>query len=530
MTIYIDVWMLKSWLSDGDEIALIDVREHGQYGEGHLFFAVPLAYSTFELGLAALVPNPGVRLVLYDNGDGVAELAAGRAEALGYKRAYVLHGGAAAWLRVGNTLFSGVNVPSKTLAELVEVERRTPHISADKLRAMSEAEENMVIVDGRSFSEFQRMNVPGGVCCPNGELALRIDGVAPDPRTTIIVNCAGRTRSIVGAQTLIDLGIANPVFALENGTQGWSLAGLQLEKGASRRYQELVEPAHVDARRARARALAESRGARFVGEDEVAQWVKDDTRTTYLIDIRTEEEYSADGSPHFTHAPGGQLIQATDQWIGVNGARIVLADSELIRAPVVAAWLRQLGHDANVFAGRLGETSGAIFGANSAPAHGLPLPKIAAAELHALISQDTVRIIDLRPSMAYREEHIAGAIWSIRPRLSLLADNSPATVVLVADQPDVAELGAIDLGEVGGKDIRVLEGGMASWHEADLPVVATPKVPADAECIDFLFFTHRRHLGDPSHSRQYLDWELGLIDQLDEQERASFKIVPAPAP
>ena len=46
---------LKSWLSDNSEIALLDVREHGQYGEGHLFFAVPLPYSRFELGLPARV-------------------------------------------------------------------------------------------------------------------------------------------------------------------------------------------------------------------------------------------------------------------------------------------------------------------------------------------------------------------------------------------------------------------------------------------------------------------------------------------
>jgi len=530
MTIYVDARTLKIWLSDGDEIALIDVREHGQYGEGHLFFAVPLAYSVFELGLAALVPNPGVRIVLYDSGDGVAERAAGRAEALGYRSACVLEGGAAAWRRAGHRLFSGVNVPSKTLAELVEGERHTPHISAEKLMAMRAAGEKLMIVDGRPFSEFHRMNIPGGVCCPNGELALRIDSIAPDPSTTIIVNCAGRTRSIVGAQTLIDLGIANPVFALENGTQGWSLSGLELEKGASRRYRELAEPAEIDVRRARARTLAESRGARFLEEDEVAASVRDETRTTYLIDIRTEEEYSTDGSPHFTHVPGGQLIQATDQWVGVKGARIVLADNELIRAPVVAAWLRQLGHEADVFAGRIGEVGEAIFKRSSTPAPTPQLPKIVAAELQTLISQDTVHIIDLRPSMVYREEHIASAIWSIRPRLSLLADNPPAKVVLVADRPDIAELCAIDLGEIGIEDISVLEGGMAAWREAGFPVVATPKLPADAECIDFLFFTHRRHLGDPAHSRQYLAWELGLIDQLDEQERASFKIVPAPAP
>ena len=80
----VDAPTLKAWLSDGREIALLDVREHGQYGMGHLFFAVPLPYSRFELGLPGLAPNRSVRLVLCDGGDGVAARAAARAAALGY--------------------------------------------------------------------------------------------------------------------------------------------------------------------------------------------------------------------------------------------------------------------------------------------------------------------------------------------------------------------------------------------------------------------------------------------------------------
>lgn len=232
----IDARTVKAWLSDGGEIAFLDVREYGQYGEAHPFFVVSLPYSRFELGLAALVPNPAVRLVLCDDGDGVAERAAARTEALGYRNVHIMTGGAPAWQKAGYTLFAGVNVPSKTFGELVEHLRNTPRVTARELQAMREAKEDMIIVDGRTFAEFQRMSIPDGISCPNGELALRIGDIVPDPKTKIVVNCAGRTRSIIGAQTLIDFGVPNPVVALENGTQGWSLAGLQLEHGASRRY------------------------------------------------------------------------------------------------------------------------------------------------------------------------------------------------------------------------------------------------------------------------------------------------------
>jgi rhodanese-related sulfurtransferase len=93
----VDARTLKAWLSDGREIALLDVREHGEYGMGHLFFAAPLPYSRFELGLPGLVPNRSARLVLCDGGDGVAMRAAARAEALGYANVFSLEGGVPAW-------------------------------------------------------------------------------------------------------------------------------------------------------------------------------------------------------------------------------------------------------------------------------------------------------------------------------------------------------------------------------------------------------------------------------------------------
>jgi rhodanese-related sulfurtransferase len=525
---YVEAKTLKSWLSDGQELALLDVREHGQYGERHLFFAIPAPYSVLELRLPTLVPNPGVRTVLYDEGDGVAARAAKRAAAAGYSNVHILRGGAAAWEAAGFTLYAGVNVPSKTFGELVEIERNTPHVTADELKAMIEAGENMVIVDGRTPGEFHRVSIPGGRSCPNGELALRIDAIAPDPETKIVVNCAGRTRSIIGAQTLIDLAVPNQVVALENGTQGWSLAGFELNHGASEREPADIAPGDVEERRARVRALAEARGSRVVEASEVNGWLGDETRTTYLIDIRSDDEYAADGLAHTIHAPGGQLVQATDQWIGVRGARVVLADNELVRAPVIAAWLRQQGHEAYILDGGVAAARELETRRPAPSAQAKPLPTITPAELGALMDAGDVAVVDLRASAAYRDGHIRDAVWSIRPRLAMLDLDAAAIVVLIADEPGVAALATIDLGEAGVTDIRRLAGGVDDWHQASLPIVATPDLPADADRIDFLFFTHRRLVGDAEHSRQYLAWEIGLVDQIDEAERAAFRIEPAP--
>ncbi len=522
MTAEVDAHTLKSWLSDGAEIALLDVREAGQFGEAHPFFAIPLPYSRFELGLWALVPNPAARVVLCDAGDGVAELAAKRAQDMGYGNLHILAGGAPAWGQAGYTLYAGVNLPSKTFGELVEHRRHTPRITAQQLEAMRAAGENIVIVDGRTPAEYRRMNIPGGISCPNGELALRIREIAPDPKTRIVVNCAGRTRSIIGAQTLIDFGVPNDVVALENGTQGWFLAGFPLENGATRSYPNQVRSREAAGLAARARTLAEKHGVPYVAAATAYGWLSDASRTTYFLDVRTVEEVAANGHPGFAHAPGGQLIQATDQWVGVKGARLVLIDDELVRAPVVAAWMRQLGHDACVLAGGI-VAAGAHFWRRRGPPDLPELRAVAPSEAGPEIANGAVQTIDLRPSMTFRKGHIAGADWSIRPRITAAAAHA-RPIVLVADEPGVAALAAVDLGEAGCNDIRMLAGGFEAWRAAGLPVETTPEVPPDRDCIDFLFFTARRHDNDAEAARQYLAWETGLLGQLDEQERGVFRI------
>ena len=516
---------VKAWLSDVEEIAFFDVREAGEFGQGHPFFAIPVPYSVFEARIGDLAPNRGVRMVLMDGGDGVAQLAAKRAVECGYGDVAVMKGGAPAWAKAGYTLYEGVNLPSKTFGEILEIERHTPRKSAEEVAAMSRDGTDHVIVDGRPYAEYEKFNIPGGICCPNGELALRIGEIAPDPKTTIVVNCAGRTRSILGAQTLIDFGVPNPVYALENGTQGWFLAGMHPEKGADRRYPEApADAAKRAALREKSRRRAEATGVTFISADDVQAWWDDTKRTTYVFDVRTEEEYDPDRVVGVRHAPGGQLVQATDQWVGVKGARIVLVDDDLVRAPMVANWLYQLGHDVAVLEGGIDAVEGKRF--LPPPMRLPPEPVVISPRgLLGIMHGDGVNLIDLRSSEAYRAGHIEGAVWSIRPRLDRLAIDDGKATVLIGDAMTAA-LAAERLNELGHNDARRLEGDVDAWRAAGHAIVETPDNPADNERIDFLFHTYRRQ-NDEEHARQYLSWETGLVDQLDDQERASFRIAAA---
>ena len=528
----IDARTLKQALKSPGEIALIDVRETGSYSQGHPLFAVPIAYSRLELDAERLMPRKSVRVAAFDGGEGVAAKAARRLEGLGYTDVSVLEGGAAAWKAAGFTLFEGVNVPSKAFGEIVEVARHTPRIKARELIDMQKRGDNLVIVDGRTWDEYRRFNIPGGMSCPNGELVLHIDGIAKDPTTKIVVNCAGRTRSIIGAQTLIDWGVPNEVVALENGTQGYWLEGIPIEHGADRAAPAGdLSPGAIETKRAKARAHAERHGVTYANAAGVVAMAADPSRTIYLLDVRKADEFAQDALPAFAHAPGGQLQQATDQWVGVKGARIVVSDmGENVRAPFVAAWLRQLGHEAIVLSeGSSARATLAAAGLAEArrpkfDASRVALRPLSPADVNALLARGGAQVVDVRSSMAYRDGHVRGALWSIRPRITGDVADPRKPVVLVADDPGIAALVAQDLAEAGFGDVAVLAGGYKAWVADGLATDATPATPSDAECIDFVFHTLGRNEGNLESARAYLAWEIGLVDQLDADERAAFQL------
>lgn len=529
----INATTLKEWLHDGKEIALLDVREHGQYGEEHLFYVVNVPYSKLEVEASRLVPRKNVRMVLIGDATGdLSQKAFLRLNALGYEQIHTLEGGMPAWRQAGYEVFAGVNLPSKAFGELAEHAFNTPRITAAELNQKIINKENIIVLDGRPYPEYKKMSIPTAVCCPNGELPLRIDELAPNPDTTIVINCAGRTRSIIGAQTLINLGIPNKVLALENGTQGWYLADFKLNHGETKKYPEQIDQTNLHARKERANKLAKEHHVNFVNAQTVDNWLRDSNRTTFLCDVRTPEEYASGTVTGAQHTPGGQLVQATDQYVGIRGARLVLIDNEGVRAPAMASWLAMLGWEVAVWENALGEhakTRPATAQAQqSAPTEisskqsGLRM--VQANQIAELINNG-VKLIDLRPSMKYRESHIKSSIWSIRPLLEKLnAQINGKPVLILAEDPETAKLAAKDLEEMNIKEIYLNLDTPTEWAQAKLPLETTQDVPANSECIDYLFFVHDRHDGNKAAARQYLAWEMNLLAQIDEQERNGFKL------
>ncbi|WP_298269280.1 rhodanese-like domain-containing protein [uncultured Bradyrhizobium sp.] len=329
------------------EIALLDVRHEAEFATGHPLFAANMAAGRIVLEAELRLPRKDVPIVLYDNGEGLVTAAAEQLQALGYGNIATLAGGLQGWKAAGYEVFADVNSYAKAFGELVEARRHTPSLSADEVAALISAKANIAILDVRRFDEYATMNIPGSVSVPGAELVLRAGSAAPDPDTTIIVNCAGRTRSIIGTQSLINAGLPNKVRALRNGTIGWTLAKHDLEHGAEKRGGVGPFAGAAD----NARDVAYRAGVRHIGMAELAALDGDAHRTLYRFDVRDADDYAAGHLAGFRHYAGGQLVQEIDMAAPVRGARIVLTDDKGIRADMTASWLAQMGWEVYVLEG-----------------------------------------------------------------------------------------------------------------------------------------------------------------------------------
>jgi rhodanese-related sulfurtransferase len=510
---------VKAMLGDGQELALIDLREELIFSRSHLLWARNVPLSRLELRFSRMVPRKTTRIVLIDDDDGLCARAAAVLARVGYSDVSCLAGGNAAWTAAGFELFSGVNVPSKAFGEFIEHRSHTPSVSAEELDALLRGHTNMVVLDSRPFDEYSRISIPSGVNVPGAELVLRVHDVVPSPDTLIVVNCAGRTRSIIGAQSLINAGVPNKVVALRNGTMGWHLAGFNCDKGKAARFPALSEDGLAWAQQAAA-AVARRLDVTRISSATVERWRADPTRTTYVFDVREPAEYAAGHYPGAISAPGGQLVQATDQYAGTLGARIVVCDDREVRAVMTASWLKQMGwRDVAVLpeAGEeKGEPANVVLGAP---------PEDAAIDCAALRALSNATIIDLSRSPEYRKGHIPGAWFAIRSRLAqALATIAPqGTLVLTSEDGVLAGLAAAQARALTALPVRWLKGGNAAWAAAGHPLATEAKL-AD-EPLDVWLKPYER-AGDPKAAmNEYLSWEIDLLDRIERDGTTHFMAV-----
>lgn len=529
----IDARDLHARLEGSDEIALIDVREQALYAASHPILAANIPLARLELMVADRIPRRSTPIVVEDAGEGIAEVAADRLERFGYSDVAMLAGGTPAWAAAGLELFSGMHVPSKAFGEFVEHAYGTPSVSAEELKGIMDSGRKLVVLDSRPMDEYRVMNIPTGVDVPGAELVYRVGEVAPDADTLVVVNCAGRTRSIIGAQSLINAGIPNEVVALRNGTMGWHLAGYGLEHGQARNAPDPREGT-LAAARARSAAVAARFGVRRIDAATLDAWRSErENRTLAILDVRTAEEFEALRIADSRHAPGGQLVQGTDLYLPVRNVRVVLFDDQIVRADMTASWLVQLGWT-EVFvleSGLQGQATAS--GSYTPPVLGIDTlpstPSIAPAMARRRVAEGSAVLLDLARGLDYRDSHPEGAWWACR---TAIADNlskipAGAALVLTAPEADLARLAAADL-DGCGREVLLLEGGRGAWEAAGLPMQSGMTAVLSEPQDTYLRPYDRSNRAEVEKAmNDYLTWEIALVEQIKKAGGLSFRHFPA---
>lgn len=522
---------LQDALRGDDEIAVLDVREAGRYARRHLLAAVPAPLWRLELLADRLVPRRDTRIVLVDDDESLAHQAAAKLTRLGWTDVTVLEGGTDGWVRAGLEVFSGTNVPSKAFGEVIEHEKHTPWIDVDELHERVARGDDIVVVDSRTPEEFHHFTLPFSHSLPGAELVYRIRELAPDPSTFVVVNCAGRTRSIVGAQTLIDAGIPNRVASLRNGTMQWLLSGRELAYG---RKAALPEPgdATLSVARQQARDVAQRAGIGYVDAATLQAFeAEQGTRTLYKFDVRTREEYEGGHLEGWRWAPGGQLVQATDEYLATRRARVVLADWDGVRALTTGAWLAQLGA-VEVYLYQ----PAAFAPLQSGPEprrvlrHRPDVARVRPLALRAALDAGQAVVFDVESRVAYERGHVPHARFAAPDRLTeFLPSDEGRSVVLTSSDGVLAGVVAAELAWRGVRRVQVLLGGTRAWKEAglDLDTGASGVLTSDDDQSISPYLFDDLAARDAGF-REYLDWELGLVAQLERDGGEQIRLIPAP--
>lgn len=506
---------IRQQLASGEEVAFIDIREAGEYGNGHALLAVNLPWSELEIRVGQLIPRLPTPIIVQDaTDDGRAITAAQRLQQLGYQNIRLAQGGVQGWQQAGYPLFHGVNVPSKAFSEWIEREAHTPTLSATTLAEWQQQNKPLLLLDGRTPEEFRQFHIPGAINCPNGELTA---WVLP-PAIPVVITCAGRTRGIIGAQSLIDAGVDQPVLALAGGTQAWRIAQLPLtfndadvwqsEPSAEHRVTALHHPAiqHLDHQ----------------------TWENETSRTTYLFDVRSREEYLQGSLPGALWVPAGQLIQTLDEYVATRAAKVVLFDPLLRRAQMAAWWLYQLGWDVSTYA----DTVAVQPPTAAAPDLSGLFPQVATISARAARAEyqpgDVILLADRSKNLA--NPTLEGGRWVNRASLAQQVATLPQDRILwvFAAQTSLAWAVAWDLIVQYGLHAKVVQGTEHDWRAADWQFSAHPLALTQAERIDYLFWLHDRHSGNLQASADYLAWEAGLPAAVDEDGLHGFRrLLPA---
>jgi rhodanese-related sulfurtransferase len=267
---------------------------------------------------------------------------------------------------------------------------------------------------------------------------------------------------------------------------------------------------------------------RTIDHATLAAWrAEQDVRSLYVFDVRHPDEYEAGHLPGSRSAPGGQLVQETDHFIATLRSRVVLVDDTGVRATMTASWLNQMGWpEVAVLDDALegvtlerGPESVDVLGIDECSAD-----EISVADLDVVLRQGHASVIDLGFSRAYRAGHIPEAWFMTRARLAQCISGVPrcGRLILASSDGVLARIAAAEVAALTDEPVQVLAGGTDAWVAAGMAVAAGAEHLADV-ADDVWLRPYEKDWGVEDSMREYLTWEVGLVEQLERDGTARFQ-------
>ena len=472
---YISPIELDNALLDGLEIALLDVRDKGDFVKGHLWLACNLPITNIELSVRRLIPNPKTRVVLYDANSGIAERSLLILSDMNFDNIQILKGGIDSWTAEKLPLIHNDYVAAHVFGYQIEKNYKLPTISAAQLKSRLDSGEDIIVVDARDTEDYKKSSTTVSIGVPVVELPYVIPELVNNQNTVVVVHCAGITRAALGAQTLRSAGIKNPVLSLVDGIKGWFLEGYDLCAGtraySSANFDIGGQASDIAAKFSKLNEL------NYQTQEELDQWrLSFPERSFYLIDIRSREEYLDKHFPGSLHVPGGELAGMTIDHLATYNARIYLFDSpEFGRSEITANWMIQQGWNDIVIVTNWTISSSLVSGPEKNY-----FPEIMALELNTInvdqlnlgLQEGTFEVVDVSSSDQFENSHIPGSRWSSRSAIyeSLEFLDPNKRVVLTSNCGESAKLVSKEIGSNTSETFIVLEGGNLLWKDRGYPI------------------------------------------------------------
>ncbi|MBL6595952.1 MAG: hypothetical protein ISP43_03865 [Candidatus Puniceispirillum sp.] len=480
----------------GNPFALIDCRERRDYVAGHWFGSTNIPLSLFSQRLRFLFKAPDFPVHFLDWQDAESAEAIHQLTAFGFTDITCHKTEKPAEMRRG--FVKGEYVWSKAFGEVVAHEIDLPEVTPQQYLADYQ---DAQLFDVRPTAEYQDFTLPNSYSLPNSLLLANISALKSTGKISLL-HCAGRTRSIIGAFTLMASGYDGPFAVFRGGTQAWQLDGYEREHNANRLFAADHEATDAVAGFLRRWQIPSAR----VSADAIAAYA-DTKQSGLLFDVSDD---AATGQP-LAHGiikiSGTNLIQQTDRSIARYHVPVTLFDQGSgSRAAFAAFWLRAMGFFVSIV--YLDAPLKPVDTVNPAINHSGITHHLAAITDLDQWQKDAVPLYDFRPSTAFKTGHIANSQWQ---NISAILGQKPAAtpVAIIAACPETGSI-IQDCLDRHGWQIA----GLYVWNASDIAPQRLATGGLDLPLDESALFAGRHH-GVLTDAHDYLAWEENLPAEIE---------------